>query len=61
MVNGKMCVGVVGDEMMCRIDHAPMKREALEEPVVGNGLHRKNNEDMAFSTEGLKSKKKMEY
>jgi len=21
MVNGKMCVGVVGDEMMCRIDH----------------------------------------
>lgn len=21
MVNGKMCIGIVGDELMCRIDH----------------------------------------
>lgn len=31
MVNGKMCVGVVKDEMMCRIDHNKYE-ESLEKP-----------------------------
>ena len=29
MVNGKMCLGVVGDAMMCRIDH-DIYEEVLE-------------------------------
>lgn len=31
MVNGKMCVGVVKDEMMCRIDPA-VYEQCLDEP-----------------------------
>ncbi len=29
MVNNKMCIGIIGDEMMCRIDPA-LQEEALE-------------------------------
>ncbi len=62
MVNGKMCVGVVGDEMMCRIDHA-IYEEALEKTGCREmDFTGKPMKGYVFvSTEGLKSKKQMEY
>jgi TfoX/Sxy family transcriptional regulator of competence genes len=62
MVNGKMCVGVVKDEMMCRIGP-----EAYEP-----ALERKGCREMVFtgkpmngyvfvSEDGMKSKKDFEY
>jgi TfoX/Sxy family transcriptional regulator of competence genes len=62
MLNGKMCIGVVGDEMMCRIDH-DIYEEALE---------RKGCREMVFTgkpmkgyvfvnEDGYKSKKDFEY
>lgn len=62
MLNGKMCVGVVKDEMMCRIDP-----EVYEE-----ALSRKGCREMVFtgkpmkgyvfvSKEGMKSKKEFDH
>lgn len=62
MVNGKMCVGVSKDELMCRID--PDKYEAA--------LERKGCREMVFtgrpmkgyvfvSDEGMKTKKEFDY
>jgi TfoX/Sxy family transcriptional regulator of competence genes len=62
MLNGKMCIGVVQDEMMCRIG-PDVYEEALE---------RKGCREMVFtgkpmkgyvyvSEEGMKSKKDLEY
>jgi len=62
MVNGKMCVGVVKDEIMARIDPA----------VYEKALKRKGCHEMRFtgklmkgfvfvSEEGTKSKKDLEY
>ena len=62
MLNGKMCVGVVGDEMMCRIGS-----DAYEQ-----ALERKGCSEMVFtgkpmkgyvyvSEEGMKTKKDFEY
>lgn len=62
MVNGKMCVGIVKDELMCRID------PALHEAAV----ERKGCRTMDFtgrpmkgyvfvSEEGMKTKKDFEY
>jgi len=62
MVNGKMCIGVVKDEMMCRID------PKLDEIVLErNGCRRmdftgKPMKGYVFiSKEGMKSKKDFEY
>jgi len=62
MVNGKMCIGIIGDEMMCRLD------PALSEIV----LEKKGCREMDFtgqpmkgyvyvSEEGMKTKKDFEY
>ena len=62
MVNGKMCIGVVKDEMMCRID--PAKDEFVLEKT---GCRRmdftgKPMKGYVFiSDEGMKTKKAFEY
>ena len=62
MVNGKMCVGVSKDEMMCRID--PEKyEEALEKPgcreMVFTGRPMKGY--VFVNKEGLKTSKQFDY
>lgn len=62
MVNGKMCIGVVKDEMMCRINP----------DVYEEALHKNGCREMVFtgkpmkgyvfvSDEGMKTKKEFEY
>jgi TfoX/Sxy family transcriptional regulator of competence genes len=62
MVNGKMCVGVVKDEMMCRIDHA-IYEEALEKTgcreMVFTGKPMKGY--VFVNSEGMKTKKQFDY
>ena len=41
MVDAKMCIGVVGDEMMCRIDH-DIYEEALERRVAEKWISRED-------------------
>jgi TfoX/Sxy family transcriptional regulator of competence genes len=62
MVNDKMCVGVVKDEMMCRID------PALDEVVLEkNGCrpmdfnHKPMKGYIFISDEGMKTKKEFAY
>ena len=62
MVNGKMCVGVVKDEMMCRIG-PDVYEEALEKTgcreMVFTG---KPMQGYVFvSSEGMKTKKQFDY
>jgi TfoX/Sxy family transcriptional regulator of competence genes len=62
MVNGKMCVCVSGDEMMCRFDPALQERAAEQ-----NGFRTmimKGREYKGFgyiSEEGIKAKKDFDY
>jgi TfoX/Sxy family transcriptional regulator of competence genes len=62
MVNGKMCVGVVKDEMMCRIDP-----EIYEEALEKNGCRKmvftgKPMKGYVFvSADGLKTQKQFDY
>jgi TfoX/Sxy family transcriptional regulator of competence genes len=62
MVNGKMCVGVVKDEMMCRIDH-DIYEEALEKPgcreMVFTGKPMKGY--VFVGADGMKTKKQFDY
>lgn len=62
MVNGKMCIGVVKDEMMCRIDPA-IYEEALEKTgcreMVFTGRPMKGY--VFVSEEGMKTKKQFDY
>jgi len=62
MLNGKMCVGVVKDEMMCRIDH-DVYEEALEKPgcreMTFTGKPMKGY--VFISDEGMKTKKQFDY
>ena len=62
MVNGKMCVGVVKDDMMCRIDPA-MDEVVMEKhgcrPMDFTGRPMKGY--IFISDEGMKSKKDFEY
>jgi len=62
MVNGKMCVGVVKDEMMCRIDP----------DIYEEALHKRGCREMVFtgrpmkgyvfvSEDGMKTKKEFDY
>lgn len=62
MVNGKMCVGVVKDEMMCRID--PKLEETVFEkngcrPMDFTGRPMKGY--IYISDEGMKTKKQFDY
>lgn len=62
MVNGKMCIGVVGDEMMCRIDP-----EIYEDALERDGCRqmdftgRPMKGYVYVSKEGMKTKKNFEY
>ncbi len=62
MVNDKMCVGVVKDEMMCRIDPT-LEDEVLEKngcrPMDFTGRSMKGY--VYVSEEGMKKKKDFEY
>jgi TfoX/Sxy family transcriptional regulator of competence genes len=62
MLNGKMCVGVVKDEMMCRID-PEVYEESLEKPgcreMVFTGKPMKGY--VFISEEGMKTKKKFDH
>lgn len=62
MVNGKMCVGVVKDEMMCRIDpeaeEAALKRKGAR-PMDFTGRPMKGY--VFVSKEGMKTAKDFEY
>lgn len=62
MVNGKMCVGVIKDEMMCRIDH-DIYEDALEKPgcreMVFTGKPMKGY--VYVGKEGMKTKKQFDY
>ena len=62
MVNGKMCIGVVKDEMMCRIDPA-MDSVVLEKhgcrAMDFTGRPMKGY--VFISEEGMKTKKAFEY
>lgn len=62
MVNGKMCVGVVGDEMMCRIDH-DLYEVALEKPGCRPmDFTGKPMRGYVFvSQDGMKTKKQLDY
>ncbi|MBL7911980.1 MAG: TfoX/Sxy family protein [Bacteroidia bacterium] len=62
MVNGKMCIGVVKDEMMCRIDH-DIYEKTLEKPgcreMIFTGKPMKGY--VFVSKEGMKTKKQFDY
>jgi TfoX/Sxy family transcriptional regulator of competence genes len=62
MLNGKMCVGVVKDEMMCRIDPG-VYEEALEKEgcreMVFTGKPMKGY--VFVSEKGMKTKKQFDY
>jgi TfoX/Sxy family transcriptional regulator of competence genes len=62
MLNGKMCVGVVKDEMMCRID-PDIYEEALEKKgcreMVFTGRPMKGY--VFVSEEGMRTKKEFDY
>ncbi len=62
MVNDKMCVGVMKDEMMCRIDPA-MKEVLLEKegcrPMTMGG--KTMNGYVLVAEEGMKTKKAFDY
>jgi hypothetical protein len=62
MVNGKMCVSVSGDEMMCRF--APALQEIVAEKKGFRTMIMKGREYKGFgyiSQEGIKSKKDFDY
>ena len=62
MLNGKMCIGVVKDEMMCRID-PEIYEEALERKgcreMIFSGKPMKGY--VFVSEEGMKTKKEFDY
>ncbi len=62
MLNGKMCVGVVKDEMMCRIDpdeyEAALEKKGCRE-MVFTGKPMKGY--VYVSEEGMKTKKEFDY
>ena len=62
MVNGKMCISVSGDNLMCRFD-PELQEEALSKkgakPMVMKG--RQYNGYLYVSEEGYRSKKDFEY
>ncbi len=62
MVDGKMCIGVVKDEMMCRID-PEMEDTVLEKTGCRqmDFTHRPMKGYVYVSDEGMKKKKDLEY
>lgn len=62
MVNGKMCVGVMKDELMCRIDPA-LHNELLEKPGCRtvDFIKRPMSGYILIDSTVIKSKKDFEY
>jgi hypothetical protein len=62
MVNGKMCVAVSGEEMMCRFD--PRLHDEVAEKIGFRTMIMKGKEYKGFgyvSEEGFKSRKDFDY
>ena len=62
MVNGKMCIAVSGEEMMCRFD--PKLQDEVAEKNGFRSMIMKGKEYKGFgylSQEGIKSKKDFDY
>ena len=62
MVDGKMCINVSGDEMMCRFDPSLHQTVALKKgfrPMIMKG--KQLNGYAYISEEGFKSKKDFDY
>jgi len=62
MVNGKMCISVSGEEMMCRFD--PKLQEEVAEKKGFRTMIMRGKEYKGFgyvSEEGLKSRKEFDY
>jgi len=62
MVNGKMCINVSGDNLMCRFDAALLEEVAEKtgfEPMMMKG--KQLNSYCYVNPEGFKSKKNFEY
>jgi TfoX/Sxy family transcriptional regulator of competence genes len=62
MLNDKMCVGVVKDEMMCRID-PDLYEQALEKPGCREMVftHRPMKGYVFVSEEGMRTQKEFDY
>lgn len=62
MINGKMCIGVVKDEMMCRIDPG-IYEEALEKPGCRemDFTGRSMKGYVFISYEGMRTQKQFDY
>lgn len=62
MVNGKMCIGVIKDDMMCRIDPV-LEAEVVEKPGCRamDFTGRPMKGYVYVSEEGVKNKKAFEY
>lgn len=62
MVNGKMCVGVLGDELMCRIDPAVYETALEERGCREMNFTGKTMKGFVFvSEEGTDTQKGLEY
>lgn len=62
MVNGKMCVGIFKDELMCRID--PEKRDEALERIGCHEMEFTGRPMKGFvlvSSQGMKSQKDFDY
>jgi TfoX/Sxy family transcriptional regulator of competence genes len=62
MVNDKMCVGIIKDEMMCRIDHE-LQETALEKTGcrIMDFTGRPMKGYVLIDDSGMKTKKEFEY
>jgi TfoX/Sxy family transcriptional regulator of competence genes len=62
MYNDKMCVGVIGDEMMCRIDH-DLQDEVLEKPGtrIMDFTNRPMKGYVLVDDRGMRNQKDFEY
>lgn len=62
MVNGKMCVGIIKDDLMCRVDKT-MHESLVEKPGARtmDFTHRPMIGYILIDETGIKSKKDFEY
>ena len=62
MVNGKMCMGVVKEEMMCRIDPDKMEEALFKSGCRQMDFSGKPMKGYVFvNADGMKSKKEFDY
>jgi TfoX/Sxy family transcriptional regulator of competence genes len=62
MVNDKMCIGVVKEDMMCRIDPEKMEEALLKKGCRPMDFNHKPMKGFVFvNEEGMKSKKDFDY